>query len=80
MTVFERLEEILSNAAIYILGACGAAMVWGVRTFLTDRARLDMLEKAFQKADEERNEFRKEVKDDFNRMNDKLDNIRNQQR
>ena len=80
MTIFDRIADALSAAAVWIVTACLAAMVWGVRTFLTDRARLDMLEKAHQKADEERHEFRKEVKDDFNRMNDKLDNIRNQQR
>lgn len=80
MTPFERIEEILSGAAVWVVTASVAGLFWCFRTFLTDRARLDMLEKAHLKADRERDEFRKEVKDDFNRMNDKLDNIRNQQR
>lgn len=75
MSIAERIASA-SDAVIGFLvaGVLGGA-VWMLRTFFTDRARIDILERDMKAHIIRTDEWRHDVKDNFDKIDGKLDKI-----
>ena len=75
MNWMERINEIGHNAASFIVVSLIGGLWWLGRTFFTDRARLDALEREMQNRTDRHNELREEVKGGFEKIDGKLTRI-----
>lgn len=75
MSWVDRVEEISSTVTGFIAAGVLGGIWWVVRTFFTDRARLDILERDMAQHIKRTDEWRHDVKDNFDKIDSKLDSI-----
>lgn len=91
MSWLDRLDQIATGLAVLIAGFILTGLGWMVRTFFTDRARIDALEKGMKQAQDDQKSYRNDIKSDmaewreevrhgFDKFDGKLDDIQKELR
>lgn len=75
MTFMERVDQVSNTALGFVAAGVLGGAWWVIRTFFTDRGRLDILERDMAAHIKRTDEWRHDVKDNFDKIDGKLDSI-----
>lgn len=75
MSIAERIAAAFDAGIGFIVAGALGGVVWLLRTFFTDRARIDILERDMKAHILRTDEWRHETRDNFDKIDGKLDRI-----